>query len=834
MDDSYWPALIATLEKHDISKDDVNSLRAFIEAPDVPIGLLAVTSNLLRILPRVEEIISLSHLGVELSAVIRQVKRVCTAIERQNGIWPATISKGFSVASDLRGPLYNYYSKHLLYAALYHADGRQDQLRYDHLFAHALLAIKILRSKADEKHDEKVYTCRINNVLLLLRKSGNIDSLLAGLPHPPLTHHTLWEALAASSEQTIAHDLRILLNYSLGFSKGIVHTVTTRRTTQRAPSFTETEIQQPNLDPEQEKSEQHLTKRIFTTPSVVPDKRQQKRKPEHLYQGCSPGEFTKRAEFIEEAQTGGHQKRDRTAAQRALKAKSVKTHIAMQHQRFPHRWDRLTIYEVVTLLKGIDELSRNGEKSFSYANHISDLELAAVLTAMFWFSCPLELLQNPRLYDPITCTTATESGFVMMGSHSCGYWLNLPAEPILKLSPSERQRTHAVKKYRVVLLNTGLHVERVLTDYLYKGRKHPEKKIYLFKRGVNTYRAVVTRYIAELNKNHRTRLTPNRISDYIFDQISIHEGSDLTIAMLATGREHFLGQHPLHYTAITTRRLGEIFRQTCKSLSESMALEGWSIPDNCCNANNPPAEGHVGSNYRPLPETVSNLIDILKRKLHDSSRLPEGPSRMVRIHNNITRYTLLMLGFATGFRAVNNPISSTSQIDLESGFLCISDKDNTDNYNARIVWLPPVCIEQLRFYLDHLRRLVGYLQYLQPSLYDEIRRQQGFSTPQSVPLFFYLRRNKEWYEMRPKYFLYGLTSAFSLPVNSNRHFLRSNLIESGCAPEVVAAFMGHWERGEEPWGRYSAFSPVAYKAELGVFLEKMLGADGWEAIPGLR
>lgn len=833
MGDLCWSAVTEALGAQGISENDINSLRAFVESPDVPIGLPAVASNLLRIFPRLKEITSLGDIGVELSETIKQVKRVCTAIGRQ-GTWPEAALKVFAVRSNRRGPLFGYYSSHLLYAALHHADIRHDQDRYDHLFSHVLLAVKTLRRRADEIADQKIYRSRINRVLLAVRAADDLDSLFARLPQPPVSHRALHESLAALSDLPAAHELKLLLDYSLGFSHGIVHTVTTRRAAQRTPTFTEVDIKKENLDPEQEKSERHLSARIYSTPSIVPDERQQKKKTDHFYQGCTPGEFTGRVEFIESVQAGRSPTGGRTAAQHALRAKAVKTHIAMQHQRLSHRWERLTIHEVATLLKRIDDLAYKGDKSFSYAKHVPDLELAAVLTAMYWFGCPIDLLHNLKIYDAFTCTTASEDGFVLMSSSSCGYWLTIPPAPALKLSASERQRSQAVRKVRSVLLNTGLHVERVITDYLYKVHQSPEKKIYLFERGVTTYRSAVAECLRDLNREHRTRLTPNRISDYIFDQIASHEGSDLTMAMLITGHNHFLGQHPLHYTAISTRRLGEVYRSTCRNLAESVTPEGWYIPVNCCNADDAPAVGHVGSNYRPSPETVRNLVTRLKEKLLASSSLRAGPNRLVRIHNNITRYTLLMLGFATGFRAVSNPVAATSQIDLDSGFLCISDKDNTDHYNARIVWLPSVCIEQLRLYLDHLRRLVGSLQYLQPSLYDEIRRQQGFAKPSYVPLFFYLRRNRGWYEMRPKYFLYGLTNTFSLPVNSNRHYLRSNLLESGCAPEVIAAFMGHWERGEEPWGRHSAFSPLSYRTELGTYLEKMLAADGWEALPGLR
>ncbi len=52
-----------------------------------------------------------------------------------------------------------------------------------------------------------------------------------------------------------------------------------------------------------------------------------------------------------------------------------------------------------------------------------------------------------------------------------------------------------------------------------------------------------------------------------------------------------------------------------------------------------------------------------------------------------------MLGFASGYRAVRNPLECINQIDWHTGFACISDKDDLDYYNARLVWLPEIIRE---------------------------------------------------------------------------------------------------------------------------------------------
>lgn len=85
----------------------------------------------------------------------------------------------------------------------------------------------------------------------------------------------------------------------------------------------------------------------------------------------------------------------------------------------------------------------------------------------------------------------------------------------------------------------------------------------------------------------------------------------------------------------------------------------------------------------------------------------------------------------------------------------------------------------------------------------------------------------------PKILGTKLRTTYALPFNTSRHYLRSTLLERGCPIEVINAFMGHYERGEEPWGRFSGFSPQVYRDVLNTILVKLLADDGWEAIQGL-
>jgi hypothetical protein len=70
------------------------------------------------------------------------------------------------------------------------------------------------------------------------------------------------------------------------------------------------------------------------------------------------------------------------------------------------------------------------------------------------------------------------------------------------------------------------------------------------------------------------------------------------------------------------------------------------------------------------------------------------------------------------------------------------------------------------------------------------------------------------------------------PVNIHRRFVSSELLDAGCPPEIVSAWMGHWHRGEEPWGKFSSFSFHDYVSVLESFLDPLIEYLGFRALPG--
>lgn len=79
--------------------------------------------------------------------------------------------------------------------------------------------------------------------------------------------------------------------------------------------------------------------------------------------------------------------------------------------------------------------------------------------------------------------------------------------------------------------------------------------------------------------------------------------------------------------------------------------------------------------------------------------------------------------FATGYRAVHNPLPALSLHLKTYGLLAISDKDDADFTHARLVCVSPLLSEQLHYYEDHLRHLAELIRYRLPELAQTIDRQ---------------------------------------------------------------------------------------------------------------
>lgn len=167
----------------------------------------------------------------------------------------------------------------------------------------------------------------------------------------------------------------------------------------------------------------------------------------------------------------------------------------------------------------------------------------------------------------------------------------------------------------------------------------------------------------------------------------------------------------------------------------------------------------------------------------------------------------------------------------ETNFAVISDKDDEEFYNSRIIWLPDCCMQQLDLYHEHLDLFYEWLFFYDQKLFYQVREEvvTGRHKDRCNPSLFVIWKNKD-NPLQPKVMKHLVNNVrYDLPGNANRHYLRTRLLARRCPVEIIDAFMGHWSRGLEcPWGRFSGLSPLDYRQELSHHIVGLMKEDGWK------
>jgi hypothetical protein len=263
----------------------------------------------------------------------------------------------------------------------------------------------------------------------------------------------------------------------------------------------------------------------------------------------------------------------------------------------------------------------------------------------------------------------------------------------------------------------------------------------------------------------------------------------------------------------------------------------------------------VGSIFTPSLETCKRLQSALMSRLE--GRKPARTysyDSVIRYHNRYVLYTAYLLMFATGYRAVHNPLPSLSLHLKTYGLLAISDKDDADFTHARLVCVPSLLAQQLNYYEEHLTLLAEFIRYRLPDLaqtIDHILRQDELMLMQHPteaaawykkiknsrtilgPLFLFRKQNDQWVPINiaPKDLIKDQPDNLQLPANAGRHWLKSELIKRKVDPEWIDWQMGHWMTGQAPLAYYSALSHVEVSALLGEIIDELLKEVGWKSLP---
>ncbi len=212
--------------------------------------------------------------------------------------------------------------------------------------------------------------------------------------------------------------------------------------------------------------------------------------------------------------------------------------------------------------------------------------------------------------------------------------------------------------------------------------------------------------------------------------------------------------------------------------------------------------GTVGARLCPTLSAVRSMFTNLKADVARTAAYIDLAG-FVEHHNLLTFYSVQFFAYNTACRAIVTPYIRYDAIGAATGLAGLSDKDDDFCHKTRLVWIPESLRDHMESYEAHLKQVKAHCSHT-PALLQE-------------PCLF-LDSENQLCLVRPKRIEPFLKRYLNVEVNTHRRFLRTQLIERSCPPEVVDAFMGHWNAGEEPFGVFSSFSLDQYVRTLRTYL----------------
>ncbi len=190
-------------------------------------------------------------------------------------------------------------------------------------------------------------------------------------------------------------------------------------------------------------------------------------------------------------------------------------------------------------------------------------------------------------------------------------------------------------------------------------------------------------------------------------------------------------------------------------------------------------------------------------------------------------YVYEVLSLAVGYRAVVSPLENIKDFDLFRRLLWISDKESHNGLAARIVPLPETAVEVIGAAIRHIERLAQYLRPYEP----EIAAYLSLSVSGDNPFLSMFDRRGKLVPLRPSILTKVLKDAWPFALNWQRHFMRTHLRDKNVPGDLVNAWMGHSEFGEEALGPWSGLS-IADLRRLELVIQEILSELDIEVIEG--
>ena len=516
----------------------------------------------------------------------------------------------------------------------------------------------------------------------------------------------------------------------------------------------------------------------------------------------------------------------------ALRVRGMKSAMAISGQFLPSHTSVMNIWEVGNIFKNINNNLIKGVVSDD--NFIRAIILAAIL---IYGRDIEEICQMTVHHNPLS--NIPQGGIAYITNLKC---IQIRIDgPIYRTSLDQEKESEALPVDKSILLVCPPLLSEAIEMQANNSKPEKARSGYkLFKESGKEHKRNIDKVVHDITESKMTCIAVRR---YIF-QIFLEESTDVAVAMMLTNQRYGMPETRLHYTTLEKNKLSDIHRVAIQNLIKLMFFEFEDMQGDIgrwLNENSHEQKGYVGSRLTSTSEARQKLVRELKNKISNLRN-----DDVINFHNAFTAYCVVMLDYATASRAVARKYFLESDMCFESNTMLVWDKNAGDTINSRIVYLPDVCIEQIKEYRRHRKLVIERMTSLPDSefhlLTDPLNQKPTSFYKNKLRAhvdscygqFFFLDNKGKPKQLHPKLIREQLDGIFHLPPNVNRHNFRFNMCKELVNGEFMDAYLGHSIWGEEAYGRYSTLSLDEVLNQLNSKIEKNMIEDGWSVVRGLR
>lgn len=487
-------------------------------------------------------------------------------------------------------------------------------------------------------------------------------------------------------------------------------------------------------------------------------------------------------------------------------------HVVQANQLFQWSYSYLSVNEVAEALnktsKWVNVVFGKSAMKPKQAD-IDKLESICLMRIMLFTASTYERAEQIKVLTSIRDAVDVPLAFILSNSNQF-LWKVRGIQPdyrSIKKVNGGTEKERAEYFFLQDVANTGYYINLLLkhrNSTINSNEQNAKQNFQLFRHRREKLLGNLKALLSELDPTGR--LTVTKLSKFLFGRLLRETKGDICAASLLSGDEHTLAHVRLFYSVIPISKIQKHYFEATEILVALLhqALNRRDFKfDTQIKLNQ---NRYLGSRLCPTRDAVKNAVT----NLHLAIAKAKKNNDLVQYHNCYTLLILWQFSFMTACRAIQTPYLSLSELDIETGIGMIADKDDSFGYKSRLIWLPPAIVNAMQKYDQHRLSIL-----------------QNFpdAKKEDLPVFFIKqgRKNKmKVVTVRPKTLLQVMDQFLPYPPNFHRRFISSELLERGCAIEVVDAWMGHWHAGEEPWSMHSSFNFLSYREALHTYLVPIL------------